>query len=115
MVQPNQKYAKHFKEDSFWSLVHRIASPAMKPLISKALLLWYVWKSSNTPLWAKAAVMAALGYLIFTFDVVPDFLPVVGWTDDLAAIGSTIATVAAFITQDIQSQANQKTEELLGS
>jgi len=43
---------------------------------------------------AKAALVLLLAYLVVPFDVVPDFLPVVGLIDDAVAVAATLAFVA---------------------
>ena len=40
----------------------------------------------QTPLLAKALLWLAIGYLLLPFDLIPDFLPVVGQLDEVVII-----------------------------
>lgn len=40
----------------------------------------------QTPLFAKLAIFVLVGYLALPFDLIPDFIPVIGQIDDAAAI-----------------------------
>ena len=54
-----------------------------------------VWRDPRTPWYAKAVLAATAAYLVWPIDLIPDFLPVVGYLDDIlvAAIGSTSSVV----------------------
>ena len=43
--------------------------------------------------WAIAALSVA--YIVSPLDVLPDFIPVVGWADDLAALAVAIASAVS--------------------
>lgn len=57
----------------------------------QALLVWSRWRDPATPLAAKLLLAAAVAYIILPFDLVPDFLPVLGWIDDLAMMPIALA------------------------
>lgn len=40
----------------------------------------------QTPLLAKALLWVAIGYLLLPFDLIPDFLPVIGQLDEVVII-----------------------------
>lgn len=40
----------------------------------------------KTPMLAKALLWLAIGYLLLPFDLIPDFLPVIGQLDELVII-----------------------------
>ena len=40
----------------------------------------------HTPPTAKALLVAALAYVLLPLDLVSDFIPVLGWLDDLAVV-----------------------------
>ncbi|MEQ1598206.1 MAG: DUF1232 domain-containing protein [Methylotenera sp.] len=43
-------------------------------------------KHPQTPVLAKALLWLAIGYLLMPFDLIPDFLPVIGQLDELVVI-----------------------------
>ena len=43
-------------------------------------------KHPQTPTFAKALLWLAIGYVLMPFDLIPDFLPVIGQLDELVII-----------------------------
>ena len=84
-------YAKNYSEDSLWDKVRNNVSSIGISLIYKAFQLYYVAQSDTCPTKVKAGIIAALGYLISPIDLIPDLMPVVGYSDDAAAIAFALA------------------------
>jgi len=62
-------------------------------LVSRAGKLWGLLTSGKIAGKEKLAVLAALLYLICPLDLVPDYIPVVGWLDDLGIAACVLAYV----------------------
>ncbi|MCQ2147709.1 MAG: DUF1232 domain-containing protein [Bacteroidales bacterium] len=107
-------YEKHYSEDKFWDKVKAVAKSAGSKLIYSALVLYYAAQSDKTPKWAKTTIYGALGYLILPVDLIPDFIPMVGFGDDLSVIVAATALVAMNITDDVKKQARQKLSDWFG-
>ena len=71
-------------------------------------------QNPECPFYIKGVIIAALGYFISPIDLIPDFIPVVGFTDDLAAIGAIILMAHAFIDEDVKRQAREMINYLFG-
>lgn len=109
-----EKYEKHYSEDGFWEKMKVIATKAGSKIIYLALKLYYASKNSDVPVWAKSAIIGALGYLILPIDLVPDVLPVAGLTDDLGVLLAALATITHHITPENKLQAKQKMKVWFG-
>lgn len=105
---------EYYSEENFWKKIVKFALIAGREVIEKALILYYVLQKPDLPVKEKGIVMGALGYLILPLDIAPDFLPVVGFSDDIGALLVAIAVVASHITPAEQQAAKQKVNEIFG-
>ena len=76
-------------------------------------LLFYVLTSPSTPLRYKQIIIGALGYFILPTDLLPDFIPGIGFADDLAAVLAVVKIVMSCITPEIKSKALAKSQSYL--
>jgi uncharacterized membrane protein YkvA (DUF1232 family) len=106
--------ADDYSDSSFWEKVKGFAKTAGKEVIEKALYLYYAAQRSETPAWAKTIIYSALAYFILPIDAIPDFTPVVGYSDDLGALAAAVAAVSMYITEDVKSKAKQKLSDWFG-
>jgi uncharacterized membrane protein YkvA (DUF1232 family) len=56
------------------------------PLRGKLSLVGRLLRDGRVPWWAKALLPAPALYLAMPLDVIPDFIPVIGYLDDLAVL-----------------------------
>ena len=110
----DQKYSSDYSEDSFWDKIKGVLKSAGLELIYKALQLYYAMQNPNCPMGVKAGIVAALGYFISPIDLIPDFIPVVGFTDDLAAIAAAIAMAHMYIDDEVKRKAREKIDDIFG-
>jgi uncharacterized membrane protein YkvA (DUF1232 family) len=78
------------------------------------LLLYYVLQSPTISKADKGKIYGALGYFILPTDLVVDFLPIVGYSDDLAALMIALHAVASNITPEVKTQAKAKLSKWFG-
>lgn len=57
-------------------------------------------QDSSVPLPAKLMLFALVGYLAMPFDLIPDFIPVVGQLDDMAVIVVAIALLIVLVPRE---------------
>lgn len=56
------------------------------PLRSRLALVWRLFRDSDVPIFAKAILPILVAYLAMPFDLIPDFIPILGQLDDLLVI-----------------------------
>ena len=98
----------YYSGTDFWIKLKHSAKSAGYELVEKSLWLYYAARHKDTPPWAKAVIYSALAYFILPTDAVPDFIPVTGYTDDMAAIAAAVTTIASYINDDVKAKGNQK-------
>ena len=107
-------YAKNYSEDNLWDKVRENVSSIGVTVIYKAFQLYYVAQSDSCPMKVKAGIIGALGYLISPLDLVPDFIPVVGYSDDALAIAFALAAAQMYITDEVKQKAKDRIREIFG-
>lgn len=98
---------EYYSQESFRDKLMRYAKSIGKSLIEKVLILFYTATDSDTPASAKAVIYGALGYFILPLDAVPDIIPFVGFSDDLAAIVTALTMIAAHIKPQHKEKARE--------
>ncbi|MAU40375.1 MAG: hypothetical protein CMF31_02020 [Kordiimonas sp.] len=68
---------------------------------------YYCAVDPKTPFKAKALLMGALAYFVIPTDLIPDFMAVVGYGDDLSVLMATIAMVREHMTPDHMERAEK--------
>ena len=105
------KFRKFFTESDFWEKIQKVARKAGIKISYAALLLYYVLRSPATPSSDRMKIIGALGYFILPVDLIPDYLPVIGFSDDLAALTWALYSVAKNITPEVKVQAQEQLEK----
>ena len=101
-------YANKFSQSEFVEKISRIAKRAGAKLVYAALILFYTLQRDKVSTKNKALIIGALGYMISPLDVVPDAIPIVGLSDDLAVLLYVLKTVWTDIDPSIQERAKEK-------
>lgn len=103
-----EQYQSLYSESSLLNKITNVAKRAGINLIYAALILYYILDSDQIKTQDKAKIWGALGYFILPIDLIPDTIPVVGYSDDLVAILWALKAVSDNITPEIQSKAKTK-------
>jgi uncharacterized membrane protein YkvA (DUF1232 family) len=90
----------------FWRKLIRVASRI--PFAADLLAAYYCAFDKQTPLQAKATLIAAIAYFVLPIDAIPDVIPVLGFTDDAAVLASAIKLVAGHIRPEHKQAAQAK-------
>ncbi|MDR3259255.1 MAG: DUF1232 domain-containing protein [Fusobacteriaceae bacterium] len=97
----DSNYSKNYSDDDFWNKLKKFAKKAGFKVICYAVALFYVLKSGNVDLKTKGMILGALGYFILPLDLIPDFIPVAGFTDDAGALMMAFKFVKDKVDSDI--------------
>jgi uncharacterized membrane protein YkvA (DUF1232 family) len=93
----------------FWRKTRRVA--ASIPFAEDLIAAYYCAFDRSTPLPVKTTLIGALAYFVLPADVIPDVLPVLGFTDDAAVLATTINLVANHIRPEHRIAARNRLAE----
>lgn len=88
----------------------RLLRRAGRTIARPALECYEMVVDGATPHQARLTVLAALTYLMVPLDLIPDFLPAAGFTDDMVALTALLGLCSRHITPAIRSRAKDKLE-----
>jgi uncharacterized membrane protein YkvA (DUF1232 family) len=86
----------------------------VKALKKETFTLYLACRHPRVPWYAKALALLVVGYALSPIDLIPDFIPVLGYLDDLILIPLGIMLVIRMIPSEVLAECRQKSETLVG-
>jgi uncharacterized membrane protein YkvA (DUF1232 family) len=84
-------------------------------LKSETLVLWFAARHPGTPWYAKLLVAGIVAYALSPIDLIPDFVPVLGYLDDLILIPLGIVLAIKMIPGPILDECRARAQERMAS
>ena len=103
-----KKYTNYFTDSKFWEKMKEVAKKVGLKVTSYALILYYVLEKDDVPLKDKIIITGALGYFILPIDLIPDFIPIAGYTDDVAGMLFAIKKCMNYVDDEIKEKVSAK-------
>ena len=94
------------------NIIIKILIKAGRTIAKPALEVLEMAIDPYTPAQVRVSLMAALAYLIMPFDLFPDFMPLVGFSDDFVALTAVLSIWSKYMTPSIRARAEHKLNKL---
>jgi uncharacterized membrane protein YkvA (DUF1232 family) len=89
----------------FWrKLLHEAAKI---PFLEDVLTAHYCAFDRQTPLYVKVVLVGAIAYFIVPDDLIPDYIPVIGYADDAAVIAAALKLMSSHIKPEHREAAQR--------
>ena len=79
-------------------------------LQSEIVALYLAYKHRRTPWYAKVLAALVIGYALSPIDFIPDFIPVIGYLDDLIIVPAGIILLIKIIPRDVLEECRAKAQ-----
>ena len=96
------------------NLFKKISSLA-KALKLDVLALWFALKHPKMPFLAKVVCFVAVAYALSPIDLIPDFIPVLGYLDDLILVPALVWLALKLIPAEVMNQSREQAVEWINS
>jgi uncharacterized membrane protein YkvA (DUF1232 family) len=80
---------------------------AMRRLLqfrNELMTLWRAFLAPETPIWIKGLMLLVPAYLLSPIDIIPDFIPILGWVDDAIVIPLLVSLIVRLLPQPIPAR-----------
>ncbi len=81
-----------------WATLKRTAGRI--PFVDEIVAAYVCSLDPKTPTRVRVVLMAALAYFVLPLDAIPDLLPALGFTDDIAVLAMAFSTAARHVTDE---------------
>jgi len=88
--------------------LRRLLRRAGRTLARPALECLELLLDANTPPQVRLTMLAALTYLLVPLDLIPDFIPAAGFSDDLVALTALLGLCTTHLNDEIRLRAQRK-------
>ena len=92
-------------ERGFWRKLK--AAVRHIPFAEDAVAAYFCAFDPATPTRVRAMLFAALAYFVVPTDLIPDFIPALGFTDDAAVLAITLQLIASHMRPEHRSAARK--------
>jgi uncharacterized membrane protein YkvA (DUF1232 family) len=72
------------------------------------LALYWAYRDPRVPWYAKVFMAAIIGYALSPIDLIPDFIPVLGYLDDLIIVPAGIYLALKMIPKEVLAECREK-------
>lgn len=108
------QFVKYFNEKDFFKKLAKFSGKLGKGVLYHLLLLFYMLADKSIPYRKRLIILAALGYFILPTDFIADFIPILGFTDDMSFLVFAVSSVNEHITEELSEMARKTVEILTG-
>jgi uncharacterized membrane protein YkvA (DUF1232 family) len=84
-----------------------------RDLKKETYALYLAVRDPRMPWYAKLLAVCVVGYAFSPIDLIPDFIPVLGYLDDLVLVPLGIALVLRMIPAELMSECREKAAEVI--
>lgn len=77
--------------------------------------LWFACKHGKTPLIAKLLCVFVVAYALSPIDLIPDFIPVLGYLDDVILLPCLIWIAVRLVPPDVLAECRTKATEWMAN
>lgn len=84
-----------------------------KRLKVEAYALYLAYKDPRVPLHARIFTACVVGYAFSPIDLIPDFIPVLGYLDDLILVPAGIWLALKMIPPQVMAECRERAREIL--
>lgn len=77
---------------------------------NELVLLWRAFMAQGTPLWLKGLMLIVPLYLVSPIDLIPDFIPLAGWLDDVVIIPLLVSWLVSLLPQTAKARSTYRAE-----
>lgn len=91
--------------------IHRLKQKA-RELKKDVMALYLAYRRPDVSWYAKLFAAVVVGYALSPIDLVPDFIPVLGYLDDLVLIPLGISLAIRMIPKTVMEECRKKAEEI---
>ncbi|MCK5672409.1 MAG: DUF1232 domain-containing protein [Spirochaetales bacterium] len=81
-----------------------------KNLKKEIFVLYYAYQDPKLPLLPKLFIISTVAYALSPIDLIPDFIPVIGYLDDLIILPLMISLSIKLIPVEIMEASREKVE-----
>ena len=94
------------------NIILKILIKAGRSIAKPALEVLEMAIDPLTPTNVRISLIASLAYLIMPLDLLPDFMPVIGFSDDFVALTAVLSIWSKYMTPAIRMRAEKKLNKL---
>jgi len=84
-----------------------------KNLKRQIFILYYAYKDERVPWYAKVFTACVVAYAFSPLDLIPDFIPILGYLDDIILLPLGIILALKMIPKDVLADCEVMAEEMM--